>query len=50
MIFIHAQSLANTAWAYAKAKQSDALLIVTLPSVAELRAIGFDAQGLARTA
>ena len=44
-----AQGLANTAWAYAKAEQSDALLFVVLAMVAERRGGDFNAQELANT-
>ena len=50
MIFTHAQSLANTAWAYAKAKQSDAPLLRALARFAERRVGDFSAQELAKTA
>ena len=44
-----AQASANTAWAYAKAEQSDAPLFVVLAMVAERRGGDFSAQELANT-
>ena len=46
----NAQELANTAWAFATAGQSDALLFMTLARAAERRVGDFNAQGLANTA
>ena len=43
------QDLANTAWAFATAGQSDAVLFTALATVAEQRMEDFDAQGLANT-
>ena len=43
----NAQGLANTAWAFATAGQSDALLFMTLARAAEQRMGDFNAQELA---
>ena len=45
-----AQELANTAWAFAIASQSDALLFAMLAKAAKLCVGDFDAQELANTA
>ena len=45
-----AQGLANTAWAFATAGQSDAVLFTALANAAEQRMDDFDAQSLANTA
>ena len=44
------QALANTAWAFAMAAQSDAELFRALARLAELRLGNFNVQGLANTA
>ena len=46
----NAQGLANTAWAFATAGQSDALLFMTLARAAERRVGDLSAQELANTA
>ena len=46
----HAHALANTAWAYAKAEQSDAPLLVAMARVAERRVGDFNAQASANAA
>ena len=45
----NAQELANTAWAFARAGQSNAQLFTTLASAAEWCVANFNAQGLANT-
>ena len=45
-----AQELANTAWAFATASQSDALVFAVLAKAAKLCVGDFDAQELANTA
>ena len=44
------QALANTAWAFAKAGQSDASFFAALATAAERRVGGFNPQNLASTA
>ena len=44
------QYLANTAWAFATASQSDAQLFAALANMAELRPSNFNMQSLANTA
>ena len=45
-----AQALANTAWAFVTASQSDAQLLAALARAAEWRVSGFNVQSLANTA
>ena len=45
-----AQCLANTAWAFATADQSEALLLMWFARAAERRVADFNAQDLANTA
>ena len=47
---LNAQELANTAWAFATAEQSDAELFTVLARAAELRMKDFKAQELANIA
>ena len=47
---LNAQELANTAWAFAKLGQLDALLFVTLASASERRMHKFNEQNLTNTA
>ena len=44
------QDLGNTAWAFAKAGQNDALLFAALTTAAERRMGDFNVQNLANTA
>ena len=46
----NAQNLANTAWAFATAGQSDAQLFMVFARMAEQRMGDFNTQGLANTA
>ena len=50
MIDFNAQGLANTAWAFATAGQSDASLFMALARAAEWRKGDFNAQDFANTA